>query len=253
MIIKSPLLRATAIILIFSLTIPLTSLAQIKTLIPAASIAGIIGEVSVIRQGKKLAATKNMTLFIGDEIMTEETSEASIQYDDGSSLFLRKNTYISIQPLPGKPTIGRFIKVMMGQICAKIKPHKEYNTEFETPAAMAVIRGTDIEIEVVIEPRLGWRTVRIGCGDGKFDVSVEEAGAKKTFIIEEGKMALFRRGEKMALMNYAENTIACSGCLLLGAKLLPYILLGALALGEGVVVYQIAKEKYKVICSPAKP
>ena len=253
MIIKSPLLRATAITLIFSLTIPLTSFAQIKTLIPAAKIAGIIKEVSVIREGKKLAATKNMILFIGDEIKTEEKSEASIRYDDGSVLFLRENTHISIQPLPGKPTIGRYIKVIMGRICAKIKPHKEYNTEFETPAAMAIIKGTDIEIEVVTGPRLGWLMVRMGSGEGKFDVVFDEAGAKSTFIVEKGEMALFRKGERMVLMDYNINFIACEGCLLIGAKLLPYILLGALAIGEAAVVYVITKEKYKVICSPCFP
>ena len=247
--------RTLVLMLIFSLSFPWISISQIKGLAPAAQIAEMVGKATILRSGKTMPAQKNMQLYIGDEIKTHAVSEVCVKYDDGSLLFVREETNISIQPLPGKPTIGRRIKVMVGKVWARIRPNKAYTTEFETPAAVAAIRGTDVEMEVVTVPGIGWRVVRIGCGSGQVGISYQDATGMRTVVLEEGKMALFRKGEAMVIMGFTIGSIAGQGLLALGAKIIPYLIIGVVGAGGAFgayELYQIIKEEKKP-ASPDKP
>lgn len=247
--------KTLALFLIFSLSFPWISFSQIKGLAPAAQIAEMVGKATIERQGKEMPAKKNMQLYIGDEIKTQKVAEVCIKYDDGSLLFVREETNISIQPLPGKPTVGRKIKVMVGKVWARIRPSKTYTTEFETPAAVAAIRGTDVEMEVVTDVVTGWRMVRIGCGSGQVGVNYFDASGMKTVVLEEGKMALFRKGETMVILGFTIGSIAGQGLLALGAKIIPYLIIGIVGAGGAIgayELYQIIKEEKKP-ASPEKP
>jgi hypothetical protein len=247
--------KTLALILVFSLSFPWISFSQIKGLTPAAQIVEMVGRATIERQGTEIPAKKNMQLYIGDDIKTQAVSEVCIKYDDGSLLFVREQTDISIQPLPGKPTIGRKIKVMVGKVWARIRPNKAYTTEFETPAAVAAIRGTDVEMEVVTEAVVGWRMVRIGCGSGQVGVNYFDASGMKTVVLEEGKMALFRKGETMVILGFTIGSIAGQGLLALGAKIIPYLIIGIVGAGGAIgayELYQIIKEEKKP-ASPEKP
>jgi hypothetical protein len=243
--------KTLALILVFSLSFPWISFSQIKGLAPAAQIAEMVGKATIERQGREMPAKKNMQLYIGDEIKTQAVSEVCIKYDDGSLLFVREKTDISIQPLPGKPTIGRKIKVMVGKVWARIRPSKKYTTEFETPAAVAAIRGTDVEMEVVIDAVTGWRMVRIGCGSGQVGVNYQDATGMRTVVLEKGKMALFRRGETMVILGFTIGSIAGHGLLALGAKIIPYLIIGIVGAGGAFGAYEL----YQIIkpASPEKP
>lgn len=247
-------IKAIAIALVFSLTFPWLTFSQTKTLAAGAQIAEIVGKATVTRNGRIIAVTKNMDLMIGDEIRTEASSELCVKYKDGSLLFVREKTQISLQPLLDKPTIGRRIKVIVGKVCAIIKPSKDYETQFETVPAVAAIRGTRLEIEVV--RAIDWRIVRIGGIEGKVFVIYEEVGVRKTATLEKGRLAVFRKGEMLSLMRYSPGSICCAEGLLALApaiNILPYLLFTSLGAIGATGVVLLVREEEICICSPAKP
>ncbi len=106
----------------------------------------------VIRAGARppgeRASLENPQLFEGDTIATKEDGRVDILLDDGSVIRLRENTNLVLKEK--KPGKGKSrLQVLLGRIWAKVT-QQENQLEIETPSAVAAIKGTAVEIIVIL-------------------------------------------------------------------------------------------------------
>jgi hypothetical protein len=144
----------------------------------ACSVAGIMGSVKVLSARDKKAnpddvgtwpdARLNMALREKDMVATLAESEARLEMADGSTIRLRENTVLELATL--KAGKNAKLGLIDGSLVTNVKKMMDGKAkfEFETPTALASIRGTDVEIDSRKD-----RGTTIKTFDGKL-----EAGAK---------------------------------------------------------------------------
>ncbi len=85
-------------------------------------------------------------MFAGEVIKTRENSRAQILMNDGSFVRLNHNTTLELKQ-KGKKKTNR-LKLLIGNLWAKVKK-RDSGLEIETPSAVAAIKGTELEVEVL--------------------------------------------------------------------------------------------------------
>lgn len=115
---------------------------------PAGTVITLVGKVSVYSagatSGKALQLGKQV--FMGDRLQTGANGRVGLVLTDGTQLKLNYNTDITLRD---KDTKGRLsargigsIKLALGDLWAKVTK-KNSRLEFDTPAAVAAVKGTE--------------------------------------------------------------------------------------------------------------
>lgn len=108
------------------------------------------GSVTITRQGQELKGSKvkkGDLVYAGDIIKTLELARAQILLNDGSFVRLNHNTTLELKQKGDKKKTNR-LKVLFGNLWAKVKK-TDSGLEIETPSAVAAIKGTELEVEVL--------------------------------------------------------------------------------------------------------
>lgn len=112
------------------------------------------GEVMIKAAGadKWVPAKANATLNSGDSIQTK-TGTAEVVYPDKSVLKVKNNTTTTLSEMKDEKSgkLTRKVKIMMGDMWAKITPGTPTKTEFETPSAVAAVKGTEVSFSVAAD------------------------------------------------------------------------------------------------------
>ena len=130
-----------------------------------AQLSTVSGDVTIARvsDGSVDAAkqmgprVRNGSVFAGDRVATAANSTATLVFSDGSQIELKPKTQLSVREVDlralmasgkkAKP-FGRTIKILAGDVLAKVIPNPEIATEFETPSGVAAVKGTTLAISV---------------------------------------------------------------------------------------------------------
>jgi hypothetical protein len=124
------------------------------------SVKGIMGSVKVFSARDKNAdagvvgtwadARLNMPLRESDMVATLAESEVRLEMPDGSAVRLKENTVLELAALKaGGGTTNVKLKLVDGKLVTNVKKITDGKStfEFETPTALAAVRGTSVEVE----------------------------------------------------------------------------------------------------------
>lgn len=157
-------------------------------------IKSLIGDVKVQRNKstKWIKARPNMPLRENDAIRTFVESEAVIQTSNGSKISLKENTTLELSTFSkaGRGAAKTGIKILSGDLMANVKKlvHKGSKFEFETPTAVAAIRGTRVGFNVKKDK------TDIKVYEGR--VYVVPKGARKGTELKSNEMTTVVKGQK---------------------------------------------------------
>ena len=150
-----------AVVLLCGLAAGGTALAQERV----AQLSQVAGKVTIGRAGNgKVDEARalgprilNGSVFAGDVVVTDPGATATVLFTDGTAVEVKEKTRLTIEEhdlsalmkagKAAKPK-GRTIRVLAGDILAKVAPNAEIATEFETPAGVAAVKGTELSISV---------------------------------------------------------------------------------------------------------
>jgi hypothetical protein len=93
-----------------------------------------------------------LPLFEGDELRSEAGCQAAIEFHDGTRIALNEKTTFIVRSRPAKVGIVRIIRMLLGEVWVKTS-EKPDPLEFETPAAKAAVRGTELNVRVADDGR----------------------------------------------------------------------------------------------------
>ena len=120
-----------------------------------ATIKSIIGQVEVSPDGsgKWRKARANMPVKMGYDLRTFIESSADIELETGALIKIGENTVVTLSKLLGNKSSGASntgLKIGTGKVWANVKKltNAKSEFEFETPTAVASIRGTRLGISV---------------------------------------------------------------------------------------------------------
>ena len=136
------------------------------------------GEVEVVREGRSIRLRPNMLIVSKDRIKVEEGT-AEVTFSAESTIRIRPHTDITLDQrkrkrkilgLWTKTYLSRLINIFKGKLTGIIKKRKDLVTEFETPALVAAVTGTTLNIE--FDEETG--TTRISSDVGVVDVFTKD-------------------------------------------------------------------------------
>lgn len=158
------------------------------------TIKNIVGkaEVRSPKTGKWRAARVGMTVKMKWDVRTFVESSLELLFESGTVIKLGENSVVNLSKLlqdKSSSAINSNVKVASGQIWANVKKlvSKKSKFDFETPTAVAAIRGTRLGIAVDKK-----KTV-IDVYDGS--VSVRNKGSKKVVTVTSRNRAVINKGE----------------------------------------------------------
>ena len=157
-------------------------------------IKSLDGDVKVQRSKspKWLKARINMPLKEKDAIRTFVESEAVIQTADGHTISLKENTTLELAAFmkDAKGAKKTNIKILSGDLMANVKKltQKKSKFAFETPTAVAAIRGTKVGFDVDKDK------TDIRVYEGK--VYVTPKGSRKGSELKSDEMTTVVKGQK---------------------------------------------------------
>lgn len=157
-------------------------------------IKSMIGDVKVQRKKspKWIKARPNMVLRENDAVRTFVESEALIQTSEGNTISLKEKSTLELSAFKkgagGATNTG--VKILTGNLMANVKKlvNKKSKFEFETPTAVAAIRGTKVGFDVDKEK------TDIRVYEGR--VYVVPKGQKKGAELKSDEMTTIVRGQK---------------------------------------------------------
>ena len=146
---------------------------------PAGVITFLSGKVTVYTaaKGEGQPLTLGKQLYAGDEIKTGANGRAAMVLLDGTQLRINYNTDITLKDKNSKGKTGPrgigAIGVALGELWAKVT-HKDSTLEFDTPAAVAAVKGTEPIIGVTPDgrPREGSQVQSLSCPPSRFQAAV---------------------------------------------------------------------------------
>ena len=118
---------------------------------PARTVVTVVGQVQLVRAERTAPATAGMLLEQGDELVSGESAEAMVRFDDGGRLALRPDSRVVFKQLPDASRARfsqKLVKVARGQMRYVSGHKRSRHAMFETLTATIGIRGTDIEIAI---------------------------------------------------------------------------------------------------------
>lgn len=92
------------------------------------------------------------SLYNGDTVSTQGGGSVEVLFLDGSKVTAPEKSRIQVReeklarPTDKGQTVGRKIKILAGKVVGSVQPSKNVVTEFETPAGVAAVRGTTLEV-----------------------------------------------------------------------------------------------------------
>jgi len=157
-------------------------------------IKSIVGDVKIQRNKspKWIEARPNMPVKENDAVRTFVESEAVIQTSEGSVITLKENTTLELSAFSeaagGATSTG--VRMLNGDLVANVKKlmGQKSKFEFETPTAVAAIRGTKLGINVDNEK------TDIKVYEGK--VFVKPKGGSRETELKENEMTSIKKGQK---------------------------------------------------------
>ena len=169
------------------------ALGQGQTAEERVTIENIVGkaEVRSPKAGKWRPARVGMVVRMKWDVRTFVESSVDLKFASGTVLKLGENTVISLETLLQSKEEGSSnskVKVGAGQLWANAKKltHKRSEFSFETPTAVAAIRGTRLGLAV---DKI--RTI-VDVYEGK--VAVRNKGSRKEVVVTTRRRAVVRRG-----------------------------------------------------------
>ncbi len=130
----------------------------------AASLSFLIGDVSLVRNGKSVSPEVPSAVKTGDVIITGKGGIAVLTYEDGSEIKILEKSRIRIGSAGVKGSDS--VSVVSGSINAKFrKLMKEGDRKVYTPTTVCAVRGTDFLVGVSDSA-----DSRIDLSEGKLDV-----------------------------------------------------------------------------------
>ncbi len=149
-----------------------------------------IGDVSAMRDGKRINIAMGTNLESGDLIKTGKGGTVSLVYKDGSKLTVKEKSHIKIgsKNIPGSDNIT----LLAGNLNGKFTRLKKGQRKVYTPTTICAIRGTEFEIGVSKNGNS-----RVELKEGKLDIN-NPYGSQK---IKEGttvESEIARRPEKVS-------------------------------------------------------
>ena len=142
-----------ALVLTLALLIPLVGCGGGGPAVPC-KISSVTGTVQVLKNGSTnpVNTTKGMELGVGDTITTGDNGSASLTFFDGSVMEIKANSEILINELSTSSTgsttvsLNEVVGSTINRIGKLVDSASKY--EVETPAAVAVVRGTVFDLLV---------------------------------------------------------------------------------------------------------
>jgi len=183
-------LGCMALVLTLALLIPLVGCGGGGEAIPC-KISSVTGTVQVLRNGsaEPIAATNGMELKVGDTITTGSNGSANLTFFDGSVMEIKASSEILVNELSTASTGSTAVslKEMVGSTINRVAKLVDSSSKYEveTPAAVAVVRGT------------------------AFDMLVQQNGTT-TLKTEEGSVS-FTAGNQTVIVNAGFQSTAVKG------------------------------------------
>jgi hypothetical protein len=143
-----------AIALILALLIPLIGCGGGGPAVPC-KISSVSGTVQVLKNGSTnpVNATNGMELAVGDTITTGSNGSATLTFFDGSVMEIKANSEILVNELTTLSTGSTVVslKEQVGNTINRIGKLVDSSSKYEvdTPAAVAVVRGTVFDLLVL--------------------------------------------------------------------------------------------------------
>lgn len=129
---------------------PLPKIAEITA---ATGSVEIVGPKGAARKPARFGSRwKNAEVRDEDRIKTGPGAQAVILFPDASKFTVKEKSEIQIlqkalpKPTAQGNTVGRRIKVLLGELVSDIAPSEDVNTVFESPAGCASVRGTRLTL-----------------------------------------------------------------------------------------------------------
>lgn len=124
---------------------------------PAGVVTSVSGKVSLYaaaKAGKSASLQPGAQLYAGDRLLTGANGRAALVLTDGTLLKVNYNTDITLKDTDSKGKasergIAR-IAIALGGLWAKVTK-KNSRLEFEAPAAVAAVKGTELSLEVTLD------------------------------------------------------------------------------------------------------
>ncbi len=146
-------LSCMALVLILALLIPLVGCGGGGEAVPC-KVSSVSGDVQVVRSGStaSVEATKGMELAVGDTITTGANGSAKLTFFDDSVMEIKANSEILVNELSTATSGSTSISLMeqvgstVNRVAKLVDSSSKY--EVETPAAVAVVRGTTFDLVV---------------------------------------------------------------------------------------------------------
>jgi ferric-dicitrate binding protein FerR (iron transport regulator) len=158
---------------------------------PAGTVTSVSGKVSLIGADSSSKTLKlGQPVYPGNRIKTGANGRAQLVLSDGTQLKVNYLTDITLRDtdVKGKPSergIGS-VKIALGNLWAKVVK-KNSRLEFETPAAVAAVKGTEPEFNV---DEVGNLCVKLK--EGALDLQSDFGAAK----LEKLKQICIKKGAK---------------------------------------------------------
>ena len=147
-------LACLALVLTLALLIPLVGCGGGGPAVPC-KISSVTGTVQILKNGSTnpVNATNGMELGVGDTITTGDNGSAKLTFFEGSVMEIKASSEILINEL-STATIGSTTVSLMEQVGSTINRigklvDSSSKYEVETPAAVAVVRGTVFDLLVL--------------------------------------------------------------------------------------------------------
>lgn len=161
--------------------------------VPAGVVTSVSGKVSLYggadKAAKSVALKPGKQLYAGDRLLTGANGRVGLVLTDGTQLKLNYNTDITLRDKDSKGKAAErgigSIKVALGGLWAKVTK-KNSRLEFDTPAAVAAVKGTTLELEVSLDELCA------KLAEGKLDVANDLGGASLTEL----QMLCVTKGKK---------------------------------------------------------
>ena len=146
-------LGCMALVLTLALLISLVGCGGGGPAVPC-KISSVSGDVQVLRSGstESVNATNGMELAVGDTITTGDNGSAKLTFFEGSVMEIKANSEILVNELSTATTGSTTVSLMeqvgstINRIGKLVDSSSKY--EVETPAAVAVVRGTVFDLLV---------------------------------------------------------------------------------------------------------
>lgn len=131
-----------------SVLIAVLAATELSAAPPPANIIGMAGRVEILKAGAAdwTDAKAAQEIFSGDKVRTSEPGSAGLLFDDGSHVKLNSGTQIELKQ---EGDISYVIIIRHGEIWAKVNPKTPRISRFETTAANAMVKGTEIDLMVM--------------------------------------------------------------------------------------------------------